>query len=360
MKEQNITLYYREGNSDKVYQASLEECEAGFLVNFAYGRRGTALKTGTKTASPVPFEKAKAAYDKLVKSKMAKGYSPGEDGTPYRHTDKEDLNTGIYCQLLNSVEKADAERLIEDPDYWMQEKKDGRRLLIRKADGEITGINRKGIAVGISKSIEKAARDIEADFILDGECLGDCVHVFDLLDHEGEDLRKAAYGRRLERLTHLISKGENRAILLVETLKDPADKRAAFERFESEGREGVVFKHHEREYKAGRPNSGGPHLKYKFYKTASAIVAAASGTKRSVALELISDKGRVPAGNVTIQANHTIPPKGAIVEVRYLYAYKESGSFYQPVYLGQRNDIDAKSCTIKQLKYRTPTEDDEA
>lgn len=35
-----VTLYFREGSSDKVYQASIEPTAGGFLVNFAYGRRG--------------------------------------------------------------------------------------------------------------------------------------------------------------------------------------------------------------------------------------------------------------------------------------------------------------------------------
>jgi len=60
----------------------------------------------------------------------------------------------------------------------------------------------------------------------------------------------------------------------------------------------------------------------------------------------------VPAGNVTIPANHDIPTVGAVVEVRYLYAFKESGAIYQPVYLGVRDDTRAEECTVDQLKYK--------
>ena len=35
---QRITLYYREGSSDKVYQASIESKGELFVVNFAYHR----------------------------------------------------------------------------------------------------------------------------------------------------------------------------------------------------------------------------------------------------------------------------------------------------------------------------------
>ena len=39
--KQSITLYYREGSSDKVYQSAIEKQGELFVVNFAYGRRGS-------------------------------------------------------------------------------------------------------------------------------------------------------------------------------------------------------------------------------------------------------------------------------------------------------------------------------
>src|SRR4051794_9792024 len=40
---EQITLYYRHGSSDKMYQASLQPADGGFIVPFAFGRRGTTL-----------------------------------------------------------------------------------------------------------------------------------------------------------------------------------------------------------------------------------------------------------------------------------------------------------------------------
>ncbi|MEA3188176.1 MAG: bifunctional non-ous end joining protein LigD [Chthoniobacter sp.] len=57
---ESTTLYYRQGSSDKVYQASIEQDHGGYVVNFAYGRRGTTLQTGTKTQSQVNLETARA------------------------------------------------------------------------------------------------------------------------------------------------------------------------------------------------------------------------------------------------------------------------------------------------------------
>ncbi len=68
-------LAFRRGRSDKVYEVDL--CEVGpnqYVVNFRYGRRGTALKDGSKTVVAVPLAEAEKVYDKLVSSKVTKGY----------------------------------------------------------------------------------------------------------------------------------------------------------------------------------------------------------------------------------------------------------------------------------------------
>lgn len=68
-------LYFKEGKSDKVYEVEL--CEAGegeFVVNFKYGRRGAALREGTKTVFPESEEKARKIYESLIAEKTRKGY----------------------------------------------------------------------------------------------------------------------------------------------------------------------------------------------------------------------------------------------------------------------------------------------
>ena len=122
---------------------------------------------------------------------------------------------------------------------------------------------------------------------------------------------------------------------------------------EQSGGEGVVFKEVDAPFSPGRPHSGGSQLKFKFVESASFVVTG-HNAKRSVTLGLYNANGNklVPAGNVTIPPNHTIPHMGKLVEVRYLYAHRESGSIYQPVYLGPRTDIPAADCTVDQLKYK--------
>ena len=65
---------------------------------------------------------------------------------------------------------------------------------------------------------------------------------------------------------------------------------------------------------------------------------------------------RAPAGNVTIPPNHLVPKPGSVVEARYLHAFRESGSVFQPVYLGPRADIPAEECTVDQLKFKPELE----
>lgn len=139
MKAENqcpsVTLYYREGSSDKVYMAGIEPRGKSFVVNFAFGRRGSTLQTGVKTPNPVDYQAALKVYEKLVREKMAKGYTPGEDGTPYQGTEREAVATGVFPQLLNPIDEEQAQHLVSDDDWWMQEKFDGKRILIRKEGG---------------------------------------------------------------------------------------------------------------------------------------------------------------------------------------------------------------------------------
>jgi bifunctional non-homologous end joining protein LigD len=40
------------------------------------------------------------------------------------------------------------------------------------------------------------------------------------------------------------------------------------------------------------------------------------------------------------------------VEVRYLYAFRESHALHQPVYLGPRDDVEPGECLASQIKYK--------
>lgn len=355
---ERITLYYREGSSDKVYQAAIEPAGERFVVNFAYGRRGSTLSTGTKTNVPVDYDRAKAIYERLVREKSAKGYTPGADGAPYQQTTNANRSTGILPMLLNPIDEDETARLLTNDLWCAQEKIDGRRVQIQSAGDKIMATNRKGLAISLPTPILVDVAGIPGDFTLDGDCVGDVHHAFDLLERDGENLRPFPLNRRLVELSHVLASAQHTNVRLVQTAYDTGAKQRLYDALKQANKEGVVLKFLLAPYTPGRPNSGGAALKFKFTATLSAVVSRIN-PKRSVELRLLGTDGWQVAGNVTIPVNQDIPRSGDVVEIRYLYAFPESGVLFQPVYLGLRSDIEPPECVASQLKFK-PVEDDES
>lgn len=355
MQETSISLYYKDSSSDKEYHAQLQAKEGGFVVGFQYGPRGGTLTSGFKTASPVEWEKAKKVYDKLVASKMAKGYTPGEAQSAFVGTSLEERFTGIVPQLLNVITEPQAQALIADPSWVMQQKFDGHRRLVQQTSEQLIGINRKGLVTGLPAEVASGLSALAsfAPFILDGELVGSEYYVFDVLELAGQDLRSLSVAQRLESLEKVgaaLADAQVTAVKAAYTARTEAEKRALYDKVRAAGEEGLAFKEVNSPYVAGRPNSGGNQLKRKFVHSASVRVAGRNATKRSVSMELLDATGvAVAVGNVTIPANYDLPVVGAVVEVEYLYAY-EGGSLFQPQYKGVRDDLDAASaCVLSQL-----------
>jgi bifunctional non-homologous end joining protein LigD len=355
---QSITLYCREGRSDKVYQVQIEPASGGFVVNFQFGRRGSTLQYGTKTPNPVAYDKATNIYLRLVAEKKGKGYTEGENGIPYQGSEQIGRPSGLLPQLSNPVDEHRLDQLIADERWCMQEKKDGRRMLVQKTGDAIQGVNRKGRFVSQPDTVVRAVQQIGGDLILDGETVGDAYWAFDILQIRGEDLRGDTVEKRFAELAVLLDFATDGAVRLIPYATTAWEKRRLFERLKADRAEGVVFKRKDAAYVAGRPASGGDHLKFKFTATVTCKVICPNEGKRSVSLAVYQDPGDgfVEIGNVTIPANFRIPAVGSLVEVRYLYAYVD-GSLYQPVYLGERNDVDAAD-SAKSLKFKQG-EDDE-
>jgi bifunctional non-homologous end joining protein LigD len=364
----NTTLHFREGASDKEYHAAIQQQDDGFIVTFKYGRRGSTLTHGTKTTAPVPLAEAIEIHRKLVASKTAKGYqelgarvsTPAASDIPKPRvtTLTQGSDTGIRCQLLNPIDDSELRRMLTNQTHCLQQKHDGRRVLVRKKDGVITGINRRGLVIELPDAITAAAAAIGPDCLIDGEAVGDTLHAFDLLELDQytfttyTDLRPFSYLDRYRNLLFLLDGSTHRGIEPVRTAITPADKRAMYQTCRALDCEGVVFKDINAPATPGRPNSGGTQLKYKFVASASFIVIGINA-KRSVSLGLYDTTPElVRAGNVTIPPNHEVPAMKDVVEVKYLYAFRESGSVYQPVYAGKRADIPRNECLVSQLKYK--------
>lgn len=350
-------IYWRctEGGSNKDYITSLEQVDGGlWIASYAFGAHGATLTPGTKMKKgPDTYEKAKKVYDAMVKERISKRYvAQGQSGAAYVAAASDKQHSGIDCQLLNPIEAVELEALFRDPSWWAQPKHFGKRMILRRQAGLVEGVNRKGFIVGYPQAMADAACSlVPTDLVLDGEAVGERLHAFDLLLAGGRDLRAETYAARLAMLTDILAGvTPTAAIIPIETARTETEKRGLYERLRREKAEGIVFKRASAPYTAGRPNSGGTQLKFKFYETCSAVVADANNV-RSVALKLFDGVTWVGVGNCTVPPNQPVPAPGTVVEVRYLHAYK-GGALYEPSYLGERTDIDPGECLLSQLKYK--------
>lgn len=354
---ERTNLYFTEGTSDKIYNIILQELDGGWVVNIERGKRGKSPIEETKTAAPLPFKDARKLYDSLVKKQTGKGYTTEVDGAVFQTLADGQVHSGVFCQLLNEITLAEAEALIQDDAWFMQEKEDGRRRPVKRSAGAIIAINRKGLMVKMAAPLTDGCKAMPAaDWIIDGEDMGVCLKVFDLLELDGRDLRTLGAKQRWAALCSYMGRTEgftpDGSIGLVKTAFTTDAKKALLADVRARNGEGVVFKRCDAPYVAGRPASGGTALKLKFTENATCRVAAISKTKRSVSLSLLDADGKwSDQGNVKVPNADAIPTIDQLVEVRYLPPY-EGNRLTQALFLYIRDDVDVDACVLSQLKYR--------
>lgn len=372
-------LSFKEGSSDKVYYVTVEKLENDkCVVNFAFGRRGNTLQTGTKTNEPVEWRVAEMIFDKLVEEKMKKGYkgaifsnltSIRELGSSFNPCVESEIKSSSKviqvikteevavskCVLLNAIKEEQVHELMNNDDWMIQEKMDGVRYMLEfegiQPHPKFKGYNRKGKEVPVSQEIkdefESFDEHLPPNCFLDGELIGKTFYVFDILSMDG-DLREQSSGMRYNLLAKYINKyfRKSKYIKLVGAYGTKEEKEKLFN--DSIAKEGVVFKRKSATYHVGRPASGGDYLKFKFCEYCTCLVTSVSN-KRSVGIGLMNGSDVVEVGNVTIPVNYEIPTVGKYIEVKYLYAFP-GGSLIQPVYLGERDDVEVD--TIDSIKYK--------
>lgn len=358
----SVALHSQAGGSDKVYQIAIESKDGGWVVNYANGRRGGTLATGTKTKAPVSYAEARKACNAVLFEKVGGGYVP-TGGSRFGEGMKAEAiatiareSSGAIPQLLGVADEDTLERLIADDDWIAEPKFDGERRFVIVKDGVATGGNRKGQTVALPKAIASAAEALGRDVEFDGEQIGDRFHFWDMTSLDGIDRRADVWIDRrvtMEMEFPELAKGPvDSPLRMTKTATTAQAKRLLVENVRAAGGEGIVFKRRRAPYDPGRPGSDPAWFKFKFTAGLSAIVGRVNGTKRSVGLDLIAEDGsRIDVGNVTIPANHEIPKVGDVVEVGYLYAF-EGGSLFQPTYGGRRTDIDPEECLAGQRKFK--------
>lgn len=370
------TLHYKDSRSDKVYVVSIE-ATPGVADRFdVYGTNGASGGHMTKREKGhmMRLDEAQGLHDQLVKEKV------NHRKTPYRIVKNASApviqspaaaqggvdggwNNGLPDHmLLNEIPVERAAQLIEDNDWLLQPKWDGIRCRIGKVtgSGEVGAISRTGRPITLPWPIvEFVSSSFPQTVVFDGELVGESYVVFDLLK-EGEQCyweRTAEY--RSQSLAALFKKleGQARPVSPTVTAYTREQKANLYRALLATGVEGSVFKHKAWAYTAGRSSNHalGIALKYKFVHSASVIsggqranVSARTGEqKRSVTMHLFDGTA---VGSVTIPPNKAIPPKGQVVEVRYLYRHDIGGDLVQAVYLHPREDVKPEDCTAKQFR----------
>lgn len=353
----SVTLHNTVGGADKIYKLSIEPDGDLWSVRYANGRRGGTLATGLKTQAPVGYAEARKTCNSELYGKVAKGYVPiggsrfGGDMTAEAIATIARESSGMIPQLLLQIDdEASLDRFLDDDRYAMEVKYDGERRLIEVKGGTATGGNRKGQTVALDRQIADHALTF-GDAVLDGEQIGDVVHVWDVLKVDGQDVSKTPFRHRKLILDTLFAKVADGPIAKVKVAYGSKAKRAMLDQARADNEEGVVFKEIDAPYEPGKPGSKATWLKYKFWNSLSAVVGSVND-KRSVSMVLLLDDGEpITVGNVTIPANHAVPNAGDVIEVRYLYAY-EGGSLFQPTYLGRRSDISPQECVASQRSFK--------
>lgn len=336
---ETITLYKCEGRSDKVYSATLD----GGVVRFAHGRRGSTLRQLPQvTLSP---EAARKTYEQKIAEKVSEGYSRGEDSTPLAQTTT--AVSRILPMLLNPITADEAEKLLADPLWFMQQKADGVRAIVQIDDG-VSAMSRTGKPVTLTAEIACAlAKHFRAPTILDSESCGNTLVIFDVLRDGLGDLRDYPCGWRIDHMEAIAAGINEPCLYFIQTTRTEEEKRAALAILRAGGAEGVVFKQCMAPYTPDRPNSGGMALKRKFVTSASVTVTGPVDGKRSV---YIASGDGLPVGSVGIPEKHgVLPAAGTVLEVEYLYAMR-GGSLIQPIYKSRRDDVEADHSASYQYK----------
>jgi bifunctional non-homologous end joining protein LigD len=365
MQTERAELYFRQGSSDKVYHLQLENTQDRWSVQAQWGRRGSALQSDIKV-SDTNYEEAKRVYDRLLREKTGKGYqiaqattngdTPISVGLP---ACKE--HSGHIPELLTPIEEPEALQLSDDPSWWFQQKFDGRRLAVQKADGKYSGINKLGQIVPIDSRLTEPLDLVQAKgFLADGEITDSHFFVWDLLSVNDTDLRIQPYEIRYVHMTQLF-RGIHQTLRVCETAMTPKAKRAFVKAMHDANAEGFVCKNRYAAYAAGR---AGQHYKCKFVATASFIVGPKPGKKaddghRSIAVYLLDGNRPRFMGTVGVPDRYPLPRVEQIVEVRYLYCHPgPDGKLMQAKYFGKvRDDVALADCCVSQLKVKANDSD---
>ena len=361
----SIELFFQEGSSDKVYNATIVEDGGKFTVSVEWGRRGSRLNTGSK-AVRVSRADADKMFDRLVREKRGKGYEERSgDHQPAAVAPPEGLGSGSKvtgkrakvgraAQLLTAIDDdADLDRFLGDDTMVAQQKLDGIRVLVTVGAEGLVATNRDGKITQLASANALAGLSyLPHDTIIDGEILGDSYWLFDVLQLAGDDVTTLGYLERWELLENELEPALSGDVRVLPVAAGKQAKRALHDKLRKASAEGIVFKHREAPYASGRVTT---QRKYKFVKSADVIITENAGNAYQMAVfdgRTLFEVGRVFAGTTNASRKELdarlARGEKPVAEVKYLYA-TDDHQLFQPVFVALREDKLAKACLRDQL-----------
>lgn len=319
-------------------------------VKKAY-RKFARLHHPDKGGDPDLFNKYTKAYNTIIdlrSKKIIHTYKPPKTSTSMSVDPTNDFSQSelIIPQLLTPIQESELDNYLTNDEFGCQEKKDGKHITLQIINGQLLVRNKKGDISNCAPEFEMSLQ-CGHDILIDGEQIGDKFWTWDILEFDGQDLRSWSY---ISRHTKLCSLSFGPAIKILKLHTGTDAKKKLYSDLKANGKEGIVFKKLSGVF---YPGKGMDQLKFKFYAECSVIVVEGRQHRSSIGMELINSDGqREFVGYCSCSRN---PPLGSVVEIKYLYAYR-NGCLYQPAFKEIRDDVNIDECTMSQLKYKSEEE----
>ena len=307
-------------------------------------------KRGTSSATPDKLAVGHGGWE--LQSGSARPAAPTATARPVTP-----VAFSVSPQLAQQTEFDSLKEFITDPNWVLEQKLDGHRVLLVSPGGNYppTALTRNGGPY--TRNLPTAVQNFRfpagasaGAWVLDGELVGSTYWVFDMprwpgdTDHSMTLLnRRAAFEMLLQQINHPFK--------VVPQAKTVDEKIRLSEVALSDNFEGLVAKRRNSTYGSGQRNSD--WLKLKFVATVDCIVTGVrTDGKDSVDLGLYEGAALTPVGRASLigkEKKGTVA-LGDVLEVRYLYVGAQ-GRLYQPTILHKRTDKRAHECTTAQLKF---------
>jgi len=261
--------------------------------------------------------------------------------------------TAVRPMLATTAAPQDIPAMLTNPNWVMQGKLDGDRVLIEVVDGAVAVFNRQGTAkvTNVDAAMLAPFRNLTAGrWVFDGEVVGRTLWLFDMPTAARFTTENTPFTDRYATLTAtLTALGADPALIgLVPTAAGEDAKRAMLTAAQEGRKEGVMFRRAFSGYQAGRSAS---LVKYKFIKEVDAYVTKIGiGGKRNAELAVHDDGGNeVIIGQVTTIGRGDVNV-GDVLEVQYLYIVNPAAPrLFQPRILRPRPDKAPTECHLAQL-----------